>query len=385
MSRILVVCCDGTANQFGTNNTNVVRLVQVLGDDPPGSQLVYYDPGIGTLAEPGLATRAGRWISEKVDLAFATGLLGKVERAYTYVADVWQPGDRVFLFGFSRGAYTARVLAALLHSIGLLPPRSQNLVPYAVRLFASLDARRGGDGDAGDDPYWRLCDEFRNTFARPLPGTEERRFPIAFLGVWDTVSSVGWVWDPKAFPFTSRNPSVKIARHAIALDERRAFYRQNRIFPVHGQDAEERWFCGVHSDVGGGYPESEGSLWRIPFEWMVREAMDAGLTVDGKRLERRLGGEAVRPPWQEPIHTSLRRAWWVAELWPKLPRSSRGGWRMPRFGLGRSRTVEAGAMLHRSVLERIHHQLDYRPANLTPGFCEAVRKAPPEGDAPHVP
>lgn len=104
MTRNLVICCDGTNNQFGVCNTNVVRLVQTLEDRPPGSQLVYYDPGIGTLPEPGFVTRAGQWIELHLDLMFATGLASKVERAYSYLADVWEPGDQVFLFGFSRGA-----------------------------------------------------------------------------------------------------------------------------------------------------------------------------------------------------------------------------------------------------------------------------------------
>src|SRR5450755_2926360 len=129
MTRNLVICCDGTNNQFGLENTNVVRLVQSLVSDPD-RQLVYYDPGIGTLPEPGWVTKVGKKISEIADLAFATGLNHKVEEAYTFLMDYWQPGDHVFLFGFSRGAYTVRVLAALLHALGSLPRGGDNLVPY---------------------------------------------------------------------------------------------------------------------------------------------------------------------------------------------------------------------------------------------------------------
>ena len=110
---------------------------------------------------------------------------------------------------------------------------------------------------------WKqLCDDFRHTFAREVkPGDEERRFQVHFLGVWDTVSSVGWVWDPKHFPFTAYNPSVKHIRHAVAIDERRAFFRQNLFRPAPGQDVLELWFPGVHSDIGGGGPPEGGRLW----------------------------------------------------------------------------------------------------------------------------
>jgi uncharacterized protein (DUF2235 family) len=137
MAKNIVICCDGTSNQFGPNNTNVVRLVQCLLRDP-AVQRPYYDPGVGTLPEPEWHT----WIREKIyillNLAFGFGIRQKVEAAYGYLMDAWEPGDRVFLFGFSRGAYSVRVLAGMLHSLGLLSRGNQNLVPYAMRLFKSV-------------------------------------------------------------------------------------------------------------------------------------------------------------------------------------------------------------------------------------------------------
>lgn len=137
--------------------------------------------------------------------------------------ETWEPGDRVFIFGFSRGAYTARVLAAMLYALGLLPRVCGNLVPYALRLFDSV---RGTDKDSGTN-YWKLLNQFRQTFARPVsPDDDSRRFPVWFLGLWDTVSSVGWVWNPKSYPHTRSNRAVQFVRHAVALDERRCFFRQ---------------------------------------------------------------------------------------------------------------------------------------------------------------
>src|SRR6267142_587040 len=104
MPKNIVICFDGTNNQFGYANTNVVRLVQVLESDGT-TQCIYYDPGVGTLAEPGIFTKIGKKISKLFGLAFGAGLGWKVQEAYSYLMDIWEPGDRVYLFGFSRGAY----------------------------------------------------------------------------------------------------------------------------------------------------------------------------------------------------------------------------------------------------------------------------------------
>jgi uncharacterized protein (DUF2235 family) len=361
---------DGTNNQFHVDgNTNVVRLREVLVCDP-ASQLVFYDPGVGTLPEPGLFTRIGQTLNRWWSLAFGTGLMRNVEEAYSFLMNYWQPGDRVFLFGFSRGAYSARVLAGLLHALGLLPKGSENLVPYLTRLYG---------GTRTDSSYWKLCNMFRRTFARPIDGIKTRRFPIHFVGVWDTVSSVGWVWDPKTYPYTARNPSVRTIRHAVALDERRAFFRQNLFRRgVRGQDLVEHWFPGVHADVGGGYRENEGSLWRVGFQWMLDQATTHGLRVDQERLKDLLQKPPPpEKPWAEPAHESLTWKWWIAEVVPKFRRSQENVSRLPSCNLGHHRTLEAGALLDRSALLRIRQPgLGYEPPNLCPTFLEKVRSLP---------
>ena len=252
MPRNLILCCDGTNNQFGSENTNVVRLVQVLERDP-ARQRLYYDPGVGTLPEPGVVTWLGKKVSDILGLAFGAGLPWKVQEAYSYLMDIWEPGDQVFLFGFSRGAYSARVLAGMLHALGLLPRGNSNLVPYVMRLYQGFrNERKSLGGKAG--PWQKLCDDFRWTFSRTaFEGDDKRHFPVHFLGVWDTVSSVGWVWDPDSFPFTACNPSVGIIRHAVSVDERRWFFRQNLMKQATGnvtggtkeQDLKQEWFAGV--------------------------------------------------------------------------------------------------------------------------------------------
>lgn len=378
MPKKIVVCCDGTDNEFGSRNTNVVCLIQVLAGETTMAPVVYYDPGIGTMPEPSLLTRAGRTLDRRLDQMFATRLKDKVERAYCYLADVWEPGDDVFLFGFSRGAYTVRVLAGLLHSLGLLPPHSDNLVPYAQRLYASLR------GKGNNHTYWHVCDAFRATFARAIEGKPDRRFPIHFLGVWDTVSSVGWVWDPATFPYTAKNSSIKIARHAIALDERRAFFRQNHLHADVGGDVQERWFAGVHSDIGGGYALEDGGSWHPSFAWLLGEAAVAGLPIDHSKLEAMVLTSAASPDWQAPLHESLKGLWHVAELVPKLPYSATTGRRSLHLGLGRPRSVPAGSLLHASLVERIHRS-SYRPRNLSGRFVDGIKGLLPTGDVSYVP
>ena len=370
--RNLVICCDGTNNQFGPENTNVVRLVQVL-DRDPAKQRLYYDPGVGTLPEPGAFSAFRKRLSETAGLAFGAGLNWKVQEAYTYLMENWEPGDRVFLFGFSRGAYTVRVLAGLLHTLGLLPRGGENLVPYVMRLFKSVRNRPQGQHPNSSVGYWKLCNEFRWTFARAIPrGKDDRRFPVHFLGVWDTVSSVGWVWDPAKFPYTRCNPSVEVARHAVSVDERRAFFRQNLLEKSDGQDFKEYWFAGVHSDVGGGYPKSDGYLWQEPFGWMRSEAQHAGLLIDDKRLQNVLRrNQTSQPSWKDEQHESLTTRWWPAEFFPKLSRSVNWSFRTPRFNRGRPRYIQNGASIHRTVLERVQ-QTDYRPKNFPKPFVERV-------------
>jgi hypothetical protein len=356
MSRNLVICCDGTNNQFGTENTNVVRLVQVLEHDL-NTQLIYYDPGVGTLPEPGTVTKIGKKISEMIDLMLATTLDDQVQRAYVFLMNNWRPEDKVFLFGFSRGAYAVRVVAAMLHHIGLLPRGCENQVPYAIRL---LESARNTEARS-------LGDEFRRTFGRKT-GDPERRLPIHFVGVWDTVSSVGWAWDPTKHKYTANNPSIATARHAISIDEHRAFFRQNELKGA--RDVDERWFAGVHCDVGGGY---DSELWNCAFQWMLGEARNAGILVDGPRLG------AYAPPrpgsWTAQQHDELQlhKWWWMAEVFPKRHWNDEKKSYDTRVNLAQPRTIADGEQIDESAIRRIKDVPSYNPRNMTKAFLDAVR------------
>jgi len=159
--------------------------------------------------------------------------------------------------------------------------------------------------------------------------------------VWDTVSSVGWFADPLSLPYTASNPDIAIGRHAVAIDERRAFFRTNLWKPsvepamAGPRDLKQVWFPGVHCDVGGGYPESESGLSKIALEWMIGEARLAGLLLDEDRVALILGqkgDEYVAPDADARAHESLTRWWRPAEYLPKPHwEGGRKTWRANRF------------------------------------------------------
>ena len=130
----IVICCDGTGNEFGDNNSNVVKLYATL--EINDKQIGYYHPGVGTMGSPSARNKLeAKWDVLK-GMAFGAGLMPNVGDAYRYLMDTYNDGDDIYLFGFSRGAYTARALAGVLHMYGLLCPGNDGLIPYVTRMFA---------------------------------------------------------------------------------------------------------------------------------------------------------------------------------------------------------------------------------------------------------
>lgn len=354
MPKNLVLCCDGTANQFSKHNTNVVKLYSTLIDDP-ARQVTYYHPGLGTREPDGVLTTWGRAFTKVLGLAFGSGLEDDVRDAYVFLMRNYRPDDKVFLFGFSRGAYTVRAVASLLHMYGLIRPDNEPLVPYAIRMLLAVQKARGRRRETIDD-YFDLANDFK----AKMTGTPCKPW---FVGVWDTVSSVGWVENQLKLPYTANNPDIEIGRHAVALDERRAFFRtnlwrrpENPAASFGPRDVKQVWFPGVHSDVGGGYPEEESGLAKIALEWMLDEAEPAGLLVDpGKRREV-LGyaGDKryVRPDPNATMHESLTGFWHVAEFLLKKHFDSKTRKESRRMNLYRRRTMPERSLVHRAAWDR---------------------------------
>lgn len=313
MIKNIVICCDGTGNEYGKENTNVVRLFNLIAKDDK-KQIAFYDPGVGTYGAVGANTKIGSAFNKLLGLAFAYGLTKNIEDAYEFLMDNYRQGDKIFLFGFSRGAFTVRALAGMLHKCGLLEQGSKNLLPYASRMYHKSDAvvARG----------------FKETFCRECKPH--------FIGVWDTVKSVGLI-KPRKFPNATLNPDVQFGYHAVSIDEKRSKFRPNLWDEpaASNQTIEQVWFAGVHSDIGGSYKEQE--LSDITLRWMLDNAKSHGLLVS-ERANQVIGDCTGK------LHNSLLPIWWIL------------GWK--------KRKILPGAKIHSSVYNRMNKMNSYRPKNL---------------------
>ena len=324
MAKNIVVLCDGTNNSLVEPITNIGHLSKIADVGNPDGQLPYYDAGVGVQADPRMRTRITSKVSQWFGSAFGAGLVANVHQAYRFLAENHQDGDRVFMFGFSRGAYTVRVLAGLLENCGLLRREFETNSEKVVKAFQDLYKTETG----------RLqCEQMRTEWSRPCP--------VHFMGVFDTVSSLGWAWSPETFPNTAFMPQVKILRHAMAVDERRAKFRTNRVQLIKGYDTKQIWFAGVHSDVGGGYQAPHHKLSRVPLRWMLGEAAAAGMQVnagieqgldlDSTYLQDEQAGqnESLSGAWHALEYMSLPHRTEVSPgVWEEGKRRYRGaGWR----------------------------------------------------------
>lgn len=265
MPKRLVVCCDGTWNAFGQkNSTNVVKVFKAVAptDGKGVQQVPLYVAGVGT-----------KWHEKVRGGALGFGLSKNVVEGYTKIVERFEPGDEIFLFGFSRGAYTARSLAGFIRNCGILKPENQDRIDEAFVLYR--------DRTEETAPSAQRARDFRDRYSHETD--------IEFVGVWDTVGSLGipidgWKFAEKinqrwAFHDTSLSNSVKAAYHALAIDEKREPFKPTlwKPRPDRGetQPLEQVWFSGVHCNVGGGYASIE--LSNIPLVWMMRNAHNHGL------------------------------------------------------------------------------------------------------------
>lgn len=343
MSRNLVVCLDGTSNEPEAGATNVVRLYAMAVKDE--TQLVYYDPGVGTMGARGAVTRPGKALTRAAGLIVGYGIKDNLEESYHWLMENYKSGDRVFVVGFSRGAYTALALVGMLRTVGLLRPGADNLVPYAVKLYAQHGKRHQAKAD--EARFWQDRGDFNAQFGNPeFPDRFDDR-QIAFLGLWDTVKSVGWLnararFEQARWPFTRIVPNVAVGRLALAIDEKRRFYREYRF------DAEEVskrpglrevWFAGAHSDIGGGGRlRGEHRVSDIALGWMADEAVAAGLRVDPLVYKKLLGASPGAPLPADAAAREIHAnpAWWAL------------------LGFGwHHRVIRPGDRVHPSVRQRV--------------------------------
>ncbi|KAJ7079040.1 hypothetical protein C8R43DRAFT_910220 [Mycena crocata] len=307
--RNLVVSIDGTSNQFGIDNTNVVELHSRI--DAKADQIKYYASGIGTYVpeEAHLSFKyVGQWIDHVFDLAIASHFKNTILQAYKWLSQMYQPGDKIFIFGFSRGAYQARVLAGVIEKVGLVDPGNEAIIPLCVSFVPGISATNRRVSD-------QITMNFKNACAREVR--------VHFAGLWDMVSSVGVVRG-KSLPLTSSAEHICSFRHALALDERRVKFLPEYVADGASSqlggsklalsNVKEVWFPGTHSDIGGGIKENlHLNLSSVPLLCMENEATTAGLRLGPPKP----GGEwETTDLTQNDMHESLRCFWKLPEYLP---------------------------------------------------------------------
>jgi uncharacterized protein (DUF2235 family) len=383
----IIICCDGTGNEFGSSNSNVVRLYTALDLSNEEKQVAYYHPGVGTMGAPTARNVIEKEWSRIAGLAFAAGFRDNIFDAYRYLMEIYNQGDRVFLFGFSRGAYTARALSGVLHGYGLLRRGNEGHLAYAWRSFTEQVKQKGDEQAKGRLAYHSVDPNFsfRETFSHD-------NFAIHFVGLWDTVSSVGWIYTPLRLLYTAKNPLIRTARHAVSIDEHRCFFRDNLYGPPGpGQDIVQVWFPGVHSDVGGSYSNASSGPSNTAFEWILGEARNAGLATIQDRVNLVLGrptaGEYASAPLYQPapdpghtIHESLCHVWRLAELLPQRYYDKSRNVQLLRVPLGVHRFIPAGSIIHSTAWDFLNRKFPgepvYQPPNLLKQYLQPGAAVP---------
>lgn len=300
----LIVFCDGTWNKPDQRDddhrpcpTNVAKLFEATAshDHTGAPQLATYVQGVGT-----------HWYDRLLGGAFGFGISENIKEGYRFLCSNYVPGDEIYLFGFSRGAYAARSLAGLIHNLGILKR------PHFDRIDEAYDHYRDKSPEwhPHHDPATNRGSKTREFRELYTHGGES----IHFIGVWDTVGALGapyglilgWLVEKlfsSRFHSTQLSSSVKSGAHALALDERRWPFRPTlwTLGQTHDpQLFEQVWMPGVHSDVGGGYQDT--GLSDLALEWMATQAMRRGLNIDLRAISL---ASLQQRPWQDrPIHHS---------------------------------------------------------------------------------
>ena len=381
--RRIVILCDGTGNRPPDADalaaTNVWKIGQALVNDE--TQTIWYDPGVATgSSRPARAAAAlERWAGQLwlAPLARVLGLAGRLRTVwegftgtgigenildgYKEIARQYRPGDRIYLIGFSRGAYTARAIAGAICTCGLLKP---SYLPYAPALIALYCARRG-----------------RGTGVPIQPEFVWRAVPIEMLGVFDTVASLsaplwGWWFNPRGVRNrglnTSPMPNCRHVYHALAMDERRAtffptlFWHPGATRSGWTATLEQVWFRGAHADIGGGY--AQNGLSDITLGWMLERAVRHGLSLRPEVMA------ALAPDPMARLHdeTARRPSWSWLGTWPRWAMVIPGA---PSTGAGISVHESVFVRARRLLAETGRHDLhDLAPGEVVRFRAEAQRQ-----------
>jgi len=357
MSKCIIICSDGTGNTAikgrGTNVFKVFEAIDLNGHKTRPEltpQVALYDDGVGTEDFKPLKIFAG---------ATGFGLSRNIRQLYKELVRIYDPGDRIFLFGFSRGAFTVRSLVGLITACGILDSEKllttddlESAVSKAYRVYRK-SYRTALAKLFLSQPDTSVIKQFREEHCRPC------EVPIAFMGVWDTVDAVGLPFHISdfinmavyRFKFRDHKLSKHVERacHALALDDERHSFHPLLWHEDDEGDAkriEQVWFAGAHSNVGGGYPKQGMSL--VALEWMMRKAEGAGLRLIGADRALYYDHANVDDKLYDPrAGLGMFYRWKVRDI----------------ARICRMHNVRPA--IHLSVLERIAHGTDdYAPGNL---------------------
>ncbi|KIJ32054.1 hypothetical protein M422DRAFT_185034 [Sphaerobolus stellatus SS14] len=301
----IVVCCDGTwqdgvVDKYRYQYTNILKISRLLDHqdyrkNPAIHQIVFYQPGIGS---------AQNFYSEYVEGTTGASLAEKVQEAYAFIAHNYQPGDEIFLFGFSRGAYTARMVAGYIGQIGVLDRKDMD---HFADIFIAYQKK----GNTSDEQEKQANIEALKKYQKILEKGRTRAdpdgdgFAVKCVGVFDTVGSVGLpeelTFNKKfkqlfSFPDKLLGPHVQYAFHAMALNETRADFNVAKFIQTDegrakGQVLKQVWFTGSHADIGGGWQSHD--LSDITLAWMLSN-IEPMLATDRKYMKHLLSPVA---PW----------------------------------------------------------------------------------------
>jgi uncharacterized protein (DUF2235 family) len=309
MVKRLVFCFDGTWNRLDSpHSTNVLitaeSVLPLAGDGT--AQLIFYDEGVGT--EKSERLRGG---------IFGRGLVKNLADAYRFLVFNYSPGDEIYVFGFSRGAYTARSFVGLVNACGVILRSKASIIDFAIELYKKRPDDKNPDEVKyyeeelwtfrnTNSPYVVRSDEEAARRAKITGRTDYPRLQINYLGVWDTVGALGiparyawfsWINRKHRFHNVRLSSFVQSARHAVATDERRLDFAPSiwenldEMNALAGSSSEadntpyqEKWFSGVHSAIGGG--GDRRGLSDLALEWVLTGARLAGLVFDPDGLPR---------------------------------------------------------------------------------------------------
>jgi uncharacterized protein (DUF2235 family) len=343
MGKNIIVFSDGTGQKGGVgSNTNVYKLFNMI-ENRTDDQIAFYDPGLGTDWRKITGSIAGRGFSKNI------------LDCYKFIFENFKAKDNIFLFGFSRGAATVRSLSYFIHLFGILPKSRPDLIKKAFKIYKIRD----------DNKRERRATDFINRHHTMWT-------KIKFVGVWDTVAALGlpikWMsyiidrFIPHTFHSFGLCDCIEYARHALSIDDERKTFHPVLWNDLEANQPKDRmkqvWFCGVHSDVGGGYEKED--LSNLTLGWMIKEATDKGLKIYKKS-----------PAFQKLLNAKPDVNGWMHNEQEKIPG------KLFRREVRKWENRKSNPCIHMSVFERTKNNINKDNPQYSPWILNLVDRNNP--------